>query len=376
MISLPGASPKVKIGLQGRATGGGMKRPQVVFVVLAGGRGERLWPLVRRNRPKISIMAGEGRSILRATVDRLKAIDQKASWLFITTQDQARWIREELPRSFQKSIVVEPEGRNTAACITLAAQRIAFKNPQRIMVVVPADHWIGDMEKYKKSVKTAIRVAFSKSTLVTIGVRPTSARTGLGYLVPGRTIKGRWSVRVRQLTRFVEKPSSVIAKKLIKGGAYWNSGIFVGSAGAFLVRLEKNMPRHVDGVLLLAQKGTRSLTACRAYRKVKSTSFDQGVMEHLRDALMVQGDFDWEDLGSWDALSRHVTTNSDYLISVDSQNITAVSEEPHLIAVIGLKDIVIVRTSRATLVCARDHVQAVRRVAQRIDRQPRFAGYR
>ena len=244
--------------------------PSVTFVVMAGGKGERLWPLVRARTPKVCLSPDGTRSLLQATIDRLRPVWRGASWLIVTTQEQADPVRAELPPSMRRALLVEPQIKNTAACITLAALAVG-RDPEQVMVVVPADHWVGEPRMFQQAVRTAIRAAMAQDAIAMIGIRPTHPHPGLGYLCGGAPLAGSWNPRVFRLVRFVEKPSRARAQQLLRRPhTYWNSGIFVGTAYRFLVSLAMYLPEHVRRLAPLAltralRRGTPALTATPAF---------------------------------------------------------------------------------------------------------------
>lgn len=352
-----------------------MNKPAVTFVIMAGGKGERLWPLVRRNCPKVCLKPDGRRSLLEATIARLRAAWPAADWLIVTTAGQAGPIRRVLPKAWHRAILVEPAIRNTAACITLAAIAVAQRDPQRLLVVAPADHWIDKPAAFQRAIRTAIHAAARHETLATIGLRPTAPHTGLGYLCAGTPVRPG----VFRLARFVEKPSLAQAKQLLKRPrTFWNGGYFIGSAETFLTRITEWLPDHTRRLAPLAAT-RRSLAALArraapAYRRLKAVSFDHGVMEHAREGLIVEGGFRWADLGAWDtwaALSRAPAR----VLSVESSGVTVVGTRDHVVATLGVRDLIIVHTPTATLVCDRRRVQAVRDLAKRLERDRRWAAF-
>ena len=370
---------------QGRGPMVGSKALSVTFVVMAGGKGERLWPLVRASTPKVCLSPNGSRSLLEATIDRLRPIWPRASWLIVTTQEQAAAVRRALPAPLRRAVLVEPQGRNTAACITLAAVALAVRDPRRVMVVVPADHWIGDVRAFRRAVRSAIHAAVSQDTLATIGIRPTHPHVGLGYLCAGSPLAGDRQRGVFRLERFIEKPSRALAKRLIKrAGTYWNSGIFVGMADTFLGCVTEWLPDHTRYLVPLATSlrrerslGTASFArrARRAYGTLQAVSFDHGVMDHFHGGLVVAGRFPWADLGSWDVWAR-LGQVAPRTVAIESQNVTVVGQPDHLIATVGVCDLLVVQTPSATLICRAGRAQAVRQVVKRLSTDPRLAPYR
>lgn len=349
-----------------------MAVPRVTFVIMAGGKGERLWPLVRRRTPKVCLAPDGRRSLLQATIDRLAAAWPGADWLIVTTNAQAAPVRAVLAPRWRRRVVVEPQIKNTAACLALAVALAGSRRPAQVLVAVPADHWVGDPAAFRTAVRQAIRAAASTGALVTVGLRPTHAHPGLGYIVGGRqTCAGTYRV-----ARFVEKPGRAGATRLLrKPRVWWNSGMFIGTATAFTREFTRWLPAHARHLLPLGQGRLTKRRLARAYAAVTPISFDYGVMNHLREGYVVDGRFAWADLGSWDAWARLARGRSRQLL-VDSERVTVVSQQPHLVAALGVQDLVIVHTPTATLICRTDRVQSVRELVRQVDAQAALAQYR
>ncbi len=312
-----------------------------------------------------------------STIDRLRGIWPGAGWLIVTTKPQAEAIRACLPEGLRRAVLVEPQMKNTAACITAAAVALARRDPRQMMVVAPADHWIAERAAYRQVIRAAIRAATRSDTIVTIGIRPTYAHPGLGYLCTGARIPGRGSLRLFRLTRFVEKPTTAGARRLIRSrGTYWNSGIFVGTADKFLECITEWIPEHTRHLVPLARRRGRMWLegAGRAYRALASVSFDHAVMDHLHDGIVVEGRFGWADLGTWDVWAR-ASRGAALQIGVRSGPVRVISQEPHLIATIGVRDLLVVHTRSATLICRPQETQLVRQVVQQLSANARLRRY-
>ena len=355
------------------------RSPAVTFVIMAGGRGERLWPLVRTHTPKVCLSTDGKQTLLCATIERLRPVWPRATWLIVTTQEQAEAVRAGLASALRRAVLVEPQIKNTAACITVAAVALAARDPRRVMVVVPADHWVGDVRAFQRCLRAAIRAAVTYDTIATIGIHPTHPHPGLGYLRAGTALAAFRSPRAFRLARFVEKPSATAARRLIRQGrTYWNSGIFVGTADKFLECVTEWLPDHTRRLVPLAgrlESGTFTRRARGAYRALEAVSFDHGVMDHVHGGVVVEGRFPWADLGSWDTWAR-LSRGAGRTVAIESRNITVVSQDEHLVATIGVRDLVVVHTPSATLICPTDRAQAVRKVTQRLAATPRLAAYR
>jgi mannose-1-phosphate guanylyltransferase/mannose-6-phosphate isomerase len=364
------------------------RRVGVTVVVMAGGRGERLWPLVRSATPKVCLAPDGERNLLALTIERLRPVWPDLAWLVVTSAAQAEAVRTALPASLRQAVLIEPDAKNTAACITLAAVAVAAHEPGRVLVVVPADHGIGRVPVFQQAMRSAIRAAVAYDAIATIGIHPTHPHAGLGYLRAGEAVPGMGAPRVWWLDRFIEKPSVARARALLRQPrTFWNSGMFIGTADKFLEVVSEWLPEHARRLVPLARTlrrtrhGAIRMTAAfarqarQAYRALDAVSFDQGVMRHLQDAVVVEGRFPWADLGSWDVWAR-MANNRSRTLTVDSRNVTVIAHDHHLIATIGVKDLVIVHTPSATLVCRADRAQAVRQLVKRLAADPRLASYR
>lgn len=366
------------------------QRRAVTFVVMAGGRGERLWPLVRRAVPKVCLSPDGRRSLLQATIDRLRRVWPSARWLIVTTREQAEAVRASVPVALRRRVLAEPQAKNTAACITLAAVLLEARDPRGVMVVVPADHWIAGGTGFRSTLRAAIRAATAHDALVTIGIRPTHPHPGLGYLCTGSALRSPRRPRVFRLERFIEKPAPALAHRLVsRVGAWWNSGMFIGTSDKFLESIAEWLPDHARRFVPLADdlrhgllNGDSQIAADpigrrlrQAYRTLDAVSFDHGVMDHLRGGLVVEGRFQWADLGSWDAWAR-VARPSSRAIAVDCTQITIVGQRNHLVATVGVRNLLVVQTPTATLICRPDRAQAVREVVKRVAANPLLAPYR
>lgn len=358
------------------------RRSSVTFVVMAGGRGERLWPLVRAAIPKVCLKPDGTHSLLEATIERLRPVWPGAQWLIVTTQGQAQAVRQALPPAWRRAILVEPQIKNTAACLTLAAAVLARRDPNHVMVAVPADHWVPrtptNLRAYQRSIRAAIDAAVAHDTIVMIGVRPTQAHAGFGYLCASSALGGT-SPTLFRVARFVEKPSRAVAARLLRRPrTFWNSGTFVATAQRFLESVSAWLPSHAQRLIPLGQvwgRPTFARQAAAAYRGLRSVSFDTGVMTQVRDGLVVDGRFQWADLGSWDTWAR-VGRTTGRTVSVKSRNVTVVSHDRHLVAMIGVRDLAVIHTPSATLICRLDEAQAVRELTQQLAKDSRWAAYR
>ena len=349
----------------------------VYGVVLAGGRGERFWPLSRSHRPKQFLpIAGES-TLLADTARRLDIPESRL--IVVTGRDQRHLVRESLPQLSPDQILAEPVGRNTAPAVALAAAWVARADPAGVMIVVPSDAWVGDVPAYQAALIRATAAAESEDALVTIGIVPSRPETGYGYLELGPSLAE--DSQVFRVERFVEKPDPATAMGYLAGGLHlWNCGIFVMKAGVFLAALRSHLPEVAGPLDRLIATGLDVPAHLETYyAEVPSISIDYGVMEKARNVLTVRGAFPWDDLGSWSALERvipgkdGVTSRGDVL-ALDSPGAIVYSEEG-IVAVLGAPDMIVVRTKDATLVIPKSRAQDVRRIVESLSRKNELERY-
>ncbi len=340
-------------------------------VVLAGGQGSRFWPLSRCSRPKQFLSMGGGEeSLIQATVRRIEPLVGAERVLVVASDRLVPLVKEHVPEA---GVIIEPDARNTAACIGLSAVAAAVRDPGRdpVLVVLPADHAVADEESLRRALQEAISVARQGDTLVTIGIPPTSPHTGYGYIKRGEAISGR----AYHVDRFFEKPSLQRARKYVEQGVYsWNSGMFVWRASVIMQAFAEHMPEVHQGLQAIQRElesGARlgaSDSIDSIFKSLESISIDFGVLEHARNCVVIDAEpFGWNDVGSWDQWAENFSKDENgnlihgNAVVIDSQS-CVVRSEGRLIAAVGLEDVVIVDSGDAILVVARDSVQDVRKV--------------
>ncbi len=344
-------------------------------VVLAGGGGTRLWPLSRPERPKPFLRLLGEETLIQRTVARLEPLISAADVFVVAERRHLALVAEQLPAIPAANLIGEPMGRNTAAAVALAAEAIDRPDDE-VMLVLPADAHVADEAGFRDALAVAAEVAMGGS-LVTLGVTPDRPETGFGYVLatpPARTVAGRATFRV---DRFVEKPSAARAIELLETGmASWNAGIFAWTRATIRARLERYAPEIVGPLRAICRSGTTADLAA-AYPSLRATSIDYAVMEPASlagDVAVVPMSVGWSDLGSWAAMrdawqaaagdsAAGVTVgvgNRRDLGSIDSLVIGG----DRLVVTIGLKDVVVVDTPEALLVCSADRSQEVRQIAE------------
>ncbi|MBN1586428.1 MAG: mannose-1-phosphate guanylyltransferase [Candidatus Omnitrophica bacterium] len=350
---------------------------QLYAVILAGGSGHRLWPQSRKHLPKQLIrIAGSSQTLLRQTVQRIARIVPKSRILIVTHKDQARQIRKQRLGLPGENILAEPYRRNTAAALALAGLELAHRDPEAVLWASPADHVIGRLGEYERVVRLAARTAADHNALVTLGLKPAYPTPEYGYIVPskkqrvaGTARKGVWPV-----ARFVEKPPAEQAALLIeRNRALWNSGIFFWKVGVYERALSMHMPR-LHRVCAQLQKiwGKRGAVAKldSLYVTLPGVSVDKGVLEKTKKVLTVEANLDWVDVGSWRSLESLVKADGSgnvglgTTLALDSKGCVFAGEQDHLIAAVGLEDVIVVHTEDATLVCKKSEAHRVKEIVE------------
>lgn len=339
---------------------------------MAGGRGTRFWPRSREKKPKHLLDITSEKTIIQETVDRIRPLIDPKDILIVTGAKHARELAGQLPDIPEQNILIEPVGRNTAACIGLAAVHIAKKVKDDVMVVLPSDHAIGNPKEYRSVLKAAIRTARTQDGLVTIGIQPSQPHTGFGYLEGGASVGLSGGHDVRRVKSIREKPDEALARKFVRSGRfYWNSGMFVWKTSAILRQIREHLPDLYDGLMTISDAlGTASAKRVvgRVYRRQASISIDYGVMEKAENVFVIPAEFGWSDVGSWDAL-WDISTKDDRGNAVlkgaavleDSDNTLIYSPEK-LVAMVGVRDVIVVETKDAILICKKGRSQDVKKI--------------
>lgn len=319
--------------------------------------------------PKQLLRVVGTRTLLQATVDRLRGLVPPAHTLIVTQGDHAAEVRRQLPTIPRRNVLIEPVGRNTAPCIALAALEIARRAPGATFVTLPADHVVSDVAAFRATLGRALAWANAQSCAVTIGVRPSAPETGYGYIRLGAPI----GTRVRAVQAFVEKPSRARARRFLASGGYrWNSGIFAWRVDTVLDLFERHLPEVMAALGRAARAPVRQrpVALARAYARLAPVSVDYGIMEKAERALVVDGDFGWSDVGTWAALAAvaQTTGRAAPVVAVDASRYVVFSPE-RLVALVGVDDLIVVDAADALLICRRDRAQDVRRVVAELERR-------
>lgn len=357
---------------------------QVFAVIMAGGKGTRFWPLSRFDRPKQLLKILSQRTLLSETLRRITPPFRRENVLVVTAAEHFQEVRRETRDLPTRNLLLEPQGNNTAPCIGLAAIEVAARNPNALMAVFPADHWITDRDAFRRTVQAALKLARETDALVTVGAQPAYPETGYGYIRKGRPVLRQRKVAGYQVKAFQEKPTRTRAARLIRSGSLWNSGIFIWKASTILELLRRFSPAIFQGLAKIQKARGTGLGGLprprlravlrREYRKMPAISIDQAVLEKAGatgKVLMVEADFGWSDLGSWAALhqllphdSRGNAAVGDWL-AVDAKGCLVFSPQ-RLVVLLGMRNTVVIDSPDALLVADRERTQEIREVVRRL----------
>ena len=347
---------------------------------MAGGVGERFWPSSRRLRPKQLLdLTGRG-SMIRLTIERVGDLARPAELFVFTNQEQRDALLAEVQGLVPDANVIgEPEVRNTAPCIGLAALVARRLHGDRPMLVLPADHLVEPAGRFRDLVRAGARYVETHDALLTFGVEPTRPETGYGYIRVGGELWREAGAAVFRAEAFLEKPTAERARELVAAGCCWNSGVFLWRAGALLDGLARHMPElHAVLARIDSQLGTRPLAEVlkEEYPRTPAISIDVGLMEKADNIAVMRADFSWNDVGSWEFIRDVHDADADGNVVVGDHVIidgsgNTILSSGRLVGLVGIDDVVVVDGGDALLVCRRDRVQDVRKIVAELKRRGR-----
>jgi mannose-1-phosphate guanylyltransferase len=353
-------------------------------IIMAGGRGERFWPVSREKTPKQLVTLLGGRSFLRQAVERVLPLVPWQNIFIITNAVQAPEVRRQLPKLPKGNIIAEPVGRDTCAAVTLGAAVVGQRSTSAVMAVLPADQVIPEEKKFQQVLADSFDLAGRGQVIVTIGIKPTEPATGYGYihvgnLLPPPSGAKPYKTAFFKAEKFVEKPNFDKAAEYVQSGQYrWNAGMFIWSFVTITQGLEKHQPELAAACQRWFQAaGTPKLAKvlAREYPGIKKISIDFALMEHAQNVVVADGAFDWDDLGSWTALARHLVPDAEGncavgdFIHVDAaRNIIfdARTKNRTPVAVVGLRDSILVQTDDAVLLAHKSQAQKVKELVKKM----------
>lgn len=351
---------------------------------MAGGKGERFWPASRLARPKQVLPIVGGKPMLTQTVDRLDGFIPAANIIVITNVEQVDAVRDVCPELPAENVVAEPVGRDTAAAVGLAMLLIKARSPEATLAMLPADAFIQDAEAFRGALDIAFQAAETTPSLVTIGIQPTEPATGYGYIHRGPVAETIGGVEVYSVRQFREKPDLETARAYVESGDYfWNAGMFVWKVATISDALSAHVPALKSGLdaieSRMASGEELEPLLGELYPKLQKISIDFAVMEKADNVLTLAATFDWDDVGAWPAIERHFPADAngnvvdgDAVFSESSNNIVVCGKD-HLVALIGVEDLIVVQTADATLVCRKDQAQQIKEVVKSLSGKGKYA---
>lgn len=363
-----------------RALGGSAGGGSPVVVIMAGGAGTRFWPASTEERPKQFLRLIGGRSLLQHSYDRALFLTSRERILVLTGRKLVHLVREQLPDLASHQVIGEPMRRDTAAAVCLAALIARARFGECVVVTLTSDHRIEPVDELVRVVGSAVEAAARESVLYTLGIPPTHAATGYGYLQRGAPLPAIEGVAHYELARFREKPDRATAESFIRSGGFlWNSGMFVWSAAAILERFAEYLPRHLATLEpVVGETGAAwdETAAETAFAGLDSISVDYGIMEKAGGVRLVEATFSWSDVGGWEALAEFLPDDgagnraAARIVSLRSSgNVVFAEDADELVVLVGVEGLVVVRAGRRTLVVPRARAEEVKELVRMLDEE-------
>jgi len=348
-------------------------------IIMAGGSGTRFWPKSTRSLPKQFLNLFGEKTMIQETVHRLEGFIKPADVIVVTNDSYVSIVEKQLPETANEFVIGEPVAKNTAPCVAAAAALLHRKDPESVMVVLPADHRIGNPEKFREVLEAAVEAAVHNDSLVTIGIEPNRPETGYGYIRFDDGSKQKsGDVPVYRVKNFTEKPDSATAETFLESGDYlWNSGMFVWKTATILKAFKSYLPEVYRETEKLINSPAGKDEINSFYQACPSISIDYGIMEKADKVEVLPGDFDWNDVGSWTAVHElsqkdengNATGNSPTSLHESSSSLVH-SQSGKMIALVGVSDIALVETDDAILVVNLKKAQGVKDVVDDLKMDP------
>ncbi|HLG28919.1 MAG TPA: mannose-1-phosphate guanylyltransferase, partial [Candidatus Brocadiales bacterium] len=352
-------------------------------VIMAGGSGTRFWPWSRQNTPKqlLNITgnlsacgdAQAGKTMIEQPVSNVTPLVGTDHILIVTNKTQIRKIKKLLPGIPPDNIIAEPLGRDTAPCIGLAAAIIEKRSPSAVMMALPSDHLIRPADKFAEALNAAAKVAIESNALVTFGIKPFEPSVNYGYIHRGKLSGEKAVCPIYEVKGFKEKPDRNTAQTFLDSGEYyWNGGIFVWKTDVILENIARFLPKLSEGLNRISNANFSQSAIAKEYKRFEKISIDYGVMEKANNVKVLEANFEWDDVGGWQALERlHKTPQGDNTVrskhcGIETSNCIIIGNDKHLIATVGVSDLIIVHTKDATLVCNKHNAEDVKKLVAQL----------
>ena len=340
-------------------------------LILAGGSGQRFWPLSRDSLPKQLLKLFGEKTLLELTLQRLEGLVPRENILILTNQQQEPSVRRLITTLPPENIVAEPEKRDTAPAIALAVGLILRRDPYATMMVLPADHLIQDEAEFRKVLTSAMTAAEHANSLVTIGIKPTWPCPSYGYVERGRhtAIPGVTDYPVYEVARFREKPNPELAEFFLTQGTFsWNAGMFIWTLPAIFSEFSRHCPDLADFVSELRNSRDVPATIQAQFGKLPKLSIDYALMENASHVLNIEATFDWDDVGNWTSVGAYLTrdaagnAHNGPLSEFEARDNLVFSQTPQHIALLGVQDLIIVPTPDALLIASKSHAESIKKL--------------
>lgn len=345
---------------------------KIYAVIMAGGVGSRFWPRSKERTPKQLLKIFGDNTMIQDTVRRLKGLADDENVFIITNKIQKEEIEKQLSNVPKENIIEEPFGRNTAAAIGLASVIISKKDPNAVMVVLPADHIIKDDENFRETLSKAAEFANSSGGLVTIGITPTRPETGYGYI---QIEDSEETENIHKVLTFAEKPNYATAVRFLESGDFlWNSGMFIWRADSIMTEIQSYMPDLFSGLEKInGAPGTESFnkTLANVYGQLKNISIDYGIMEKSRKVFLTKGTFSWSDVGSWEEVYQlsdkdKEGNSANGSIYLDQTTNSYIYSPNKFAAVVGVENLIVINSDDALLIVKRENCQDVKKIVDHL----------
>jgi mannose-1-phosphate guanylyltransferase len=346
--------------------------PNLYVLILAGGSGERFWPYSRRARPKQLLKLFSDQTMLEETMARLGTAVPPDRIFVLTNREQEAVVRAACPGLPAENIVAEPAKRDTAPAVALGVGLVLRRDPQAVMAVLPADHLIQDVEAFRRDLLAGAQAAADSGALLTIGIKPTWACPGFGYIEQGRR-SGDGEPAIYEVQRFREKPDAALAESFLKQGNFrWNAGMFIWSIPAIMGELTKQAPELAAFVARMRTADDLPALLATDFPALPKISVDYAIMEKAARVLELEAGFDWDDVGSWTAVAKYLAqhegdnaANCPLTTQDAAHNIVFSGGKKH-IALVGVQDLIIIDTGDALLVCHRNEAENIKKLVPAI----------
>lgn len=342
-------------------------------VIMAGGEGTRFWPRSKRSRPKQFLNIFGTGTMLQQAYNRIRPLLPPESIFVVTLTHSYREVVSQIPELPKENIILEPLGKNTAPCVGLAALVLKRRQPDAVMVVLAADHLIKDELAFRQTITLSYQVAKETGYVVTLGITPSHPETGYGYIQMGEPLRVTNIPGIFKVLRFTEKPDLKLATEFVKDGHYlWNSGMFIWRIDTLLDLIKRHHPdldRELQEINTTLGTEKEQNAVLEAYKRLESVSIDYALMEKAQKVAVIPCNFGWNDVGNWRSLADIIEPD-EYgnvvvgpFLAKDSHN-CIVSSPDKLVALIGLKDFIVVTSDDAILICPKERHQEVREIVE------------